>query len=185
MALYVMVDLETQGLQNDAVIASLGASLWDSVEKRSVGSFYVIINIEDALANGFTQDQSTLDWWEKQSPKAKRIFDKEVQDNESVSLKEALGAYADCIATYRNIYKEVYQFGNSSMFDNMKIKTACEKLEVQYPFKHWEDLCYRTVKTLFGKNTPLKREGTFHCAVHDAMSQSKHMAEILEGIPND
>jgi len=174
-----MVDLETQGLQNDAVIASIGASFWDSVEKRSVGEFYSIINIEDALNKGFTQDQSTLDWWEKQPPEAKRIFDKEVQERESVPMEAALDAYANYIGIYRQLYQEVYQFGNSSMFDNMKIKTACEKLGVEYPFEHWEDLCYRTVKTLFGRGIPIQREGIFHCAVHDAQNQSRHMADIL------
>lgn len=182
MTIYAMVDLETQGLQNDAVIASMGVVFYNTQSKEIINKFHIIVDIEDALSKGFTQDESTLDWWSKQSKEARRIFEKDVQEKEAYPLREVLIAYSRSVRDIKVKYGTVYQFGNSSMFDNMKIKTACEKLGVTYPFEHWEDLCYRTIKTMFGKGVTLDRKGTFHNALNDAESQMEHMVRIIEKV---
>jgi exodeoxyribonuclease VIII len=48
------------------------------------------------------------------------------------------------------------------------------------PWRHWNDRCYRTVKSLY-PDVKLERVGTHHNAVDDAESQARHLIAMLGG----
>ena len=78
----VTVDLETRSLSPTAAVMSIGAVAWKRYGKESPffdegdgvlrnSTFSAHVDLRSMFLNGFTFDQSTADWWAKQSDEAK------------------------------------------------------------------------------------------------------------------
>ena len=74
---------------------------------------------------------------------------------------------------------DAHIWGNGAAFDNVVLASAFRATGMQVPWAFWNDRCYRTVKSLFS-NVKLKRSGTHHNALDDAVTQAKHLLEIAE-----
>ena len=162
----VMIDLETYSTRSNAAIASIGAVKFEGAE--IVDTFYCTIDPETCKAAGLHFDRETLLWWSKQSKEARAAL---LKDN--ISLQQALTDFA---RWYGN--KSLPTWGNGAAFDNVLMENAYRAIDVKRPWLPWEDRCYRTMKNIV--NIPIdKREGTYHNALDDALTQTKHLIKIL------
>jgi exodeoxyribonuclease VIII len=162
----VMIDLETYSTRPNAAIASIGAVKFE--DDRIVDTFYCTIDPASCRAAGLHFEKSTLEWWSKQSKEARAAL---LKDN--VELEEALTNFEAWYGA-----KSLPTWGNGAAFDNVIIESAYRALDRKRPWLPWEDRCYRTMKSMV--NIPIdKREGTYHNALDDAMTQTKHLQKIL------
>jgi hypothetical protein len=169
---HVMVDLETMGLQPNAAIVSIGAVHFDKTEILS--TFYTPISLKSCLEHGLTQNQSTIDWWMKQSVEARMAW----QTEDAPSLLDALSHYTSWLRKI-GTDKEIGPWGNGSDFDNVLMVSAHRALDVDPHWQFWNHRCFRTMKAMFPvANFP--RVGTHHNALDDAKHQALHLQRILQ-----
>lgn len=167
----LMVDLETMGLRPDAAIVSIGAVMFDGQELGP--EFYTPICLEDSKRHGLTVDQSTVDWWAKQSEDARAAW----SDEAAPLLIDAMTEFT------RFVRKEggadVRVWGNGAAFDPVVLESSYRALGADPPWHYYNVMCFRTMKTLF--NTfPLPRQGTHHHALDDAKHQARVIQEIVK-----
>lgn len=175
MMKHVMVDLETLATSGDAAIISIGAVAFDPDTGELGETFKVNVDGASSQAAGGHVDAKTVAWWFGQSAEARA----HLNDPAPVSIKAALEAFsAFC---WSNLGPEFYLWGNGATFDNTVLRTAYERLglpDLPAPWRYTRDMCYRTVKNLHPE-IELKREGVFHDALSDAISQARHLCAIL------
>ena len=92
---------------------------------------------------------------------------------ERIDLPSALYGFADWFGDDKPVW------GNGSTFDNVILKSAFAACQIETPWEFWNDKCYRTVKAQ-AKEIKLQRLGTYHNALDDAISQTKHMQAIVD-----
>jgi len=172
----VMVDLETLGTSKTAFIRSIGAYKFDLRRVQEFKNiqpeqlFYQKILVSDCEKYGFSTDLDTIQWWAKQSPEAQKEF-----ETGQRPLLEVLKEFSEFIP------KNAWVFGNGATFDNVILNSAYEKLGLQYPVSYRNDLCYRTIKSLFKVKLKVKARVKHH-ALEDAVVQGLHLQEIMEVI---
>lgn len=133
-----MLDLETLGNGNDAVILSIGAVKFDAVE--ILDRFHVAINPETCTPYGLKIDASTVMWWLDDERQAARTS---LLDNVTVDLPSALTGFASWLGS-----DSLPVWGNGSTFDNVILRNAYRATGLDYPIRFWHDWCYRTVKNM-------------------------------------
>jgi exodeoxyribonuclease VIII len=162
----VMIDLETYSTRSNAAIASIGAVKFE--DNQILDTFYCTIDPQTCKAAGLHFDRETLEWWSRQSKEARNAL---LKDN--VTLETALDNFASWFGN-----KSLPTWGNGAGFDNVIMDNAYRVLNKKRPWLPWEDRCYRTMKNLI--NIPIdKREGTYHNALDDALTQTHHLIKIL------
>jgi len=171
---HCMLDLETLDVKATGVIMSIGAVAFDPFSKGVGSTFYTVISIDDCVESGLTISKDTVNWWLKQSPEAQTVMT-EAKASQN-SLCEALREFS--LWWGKNNMK--YLWGNGAAFDNAMLSYAYTCTEIKQPWLCWNDRCYRTMKDL-APEIKLVREGTFHNALDDAISQAKHMQEFMGG----
>jgi len=161
-----MIDLETYSTRPNAAIASIGAVKWQGDE--IVDTFYCTIDAATCREAGLHFEKSTLEWWSRQSKEARSAL---LKDN--LPLSEALTKFEVWFG-----HKSLPTWGNGAGFDNVIMDCAYKALDRKRPWLPWEDRCYRTMKNMI--NVPIdKRDGVYHNALDDAMTQTKHLIKIL------
>ena len=161
-----MIDLETYSTRSNAAIASIGAVRFEGDE--IIDTFYCTIDPKSCKAAGLHFEKETLEWWSKQSKEARDAL---LKDN--FTLEQALKNFSNW---YGN--KSMPTWGNGAGFDNVIMENAYKAIGMRRPWLPWEDRCYRTMKNMV--NIPIdKREGTYHNALDDALTQTKHLIKIL------
>lgn len=169
---HVMLDLETWGTGNKALIVSIGACKFD--EDRILDRFHVAVDPVSAQAHGLEIDASTILWWlSSERDEARRNW--LAQDR--VDLGSALLGFHDWCKTGP---EAAAIWGNGATFDNVILRSAFAATGQDYPVRFWQDQCYRTVKN-HAPGVELIREGTHHNALDDAVSQAKHLQAIWRG----
>lgn len=183
-----MVDLETMGNGNRAAIMSIGACKFlPSGQGVGLGMddrFEVFVSLESSVQGGMVVDASTVMWWmgsscksddERLAMNAARDLMVANQKRKAGSLEEALGEFAKWLG------KDMPVWGNGATFDNVILRNAYGLVGLPCPWSFWNDRCYRTMKNMT-PNVKLQREGVHHSAMHDAVSQAKHLQQIIRSI---
>lgn len=183
VGLHIMVDLETLGTNTDAHILSIGAAAFD--KNGLIGRFSVGITPQSCAQAGLKIDAETVTWWLDQTALNSEAW-VEWSKLEKVDLWEALDGFWQWT---RCPWEEVpldpvdltktQIWGNGATFDNMILRNAYKACGLEYPVPFYQDKCYRTLKGL-APQIKLKRVGTHHSAVDDAVSQAIHAIEICE-----
>jgi hypothetical protein len=165
-----MVDLETLGVRPTSAIISIGACKFDPNTFAITDVFHQVISRESLSEYPeFTVDQSTIDWWENQTDEAKAAS---YSNKDGRHIKSVLIDFAEFA------HKDAEVWGNGSDFDNVLLAHAYNVTGVPLPWKFWNNRCYRTMKNQFPE-VAFSRQGTHHNAMHDAISQAKHLMRIL------
>lgn len=166
---HVMIDFETLSTMPNAAVLSLGAVAFTS-EQVLMPTFYTNIDGDDCIKKGLHVQQSTVDWWEKQSQEAKdALKTAPVRD-----LYDAMAEFSQWVRTIRGRFI----WGNGADFDNPILRSCYNTLDADAPFKPYNGRCYRTIKNIPGMPPMEQRLGTHHNAVDDAMSQALHLIEM-------
>ncbi len=168
---HFMIDLETMGIRPTSAIISIGVVQFNATEQLS--SFYTAVSLKSSIEAGMTTDQSTIDWWAKQSAVARAAWD----TPDAPTLLSAMKGLQDYIL-YRSSVSSACPWGNGADFDIPIVNHAYFLLGADAPWKFYNHHCFRTLKNLFpGTQTP--RHGTHHNALDDAKSQVNQLHEIL------
>lgn len=168
----VMLDLETLGNSNNAVIVSIGAVVFDTGGLKD--EFYINIDPESCVAEGLALDASTVLWWLKQSEAARGAITSPARP--PVSLRSALDQFSKWIPVDSRVW------GNGATFDNVILENAYRATGLPAPWGYWNSLCYRTLKSIFWNVEYPVFEGVAHNALDDAKHQAKHAVAILRFI---
>lgn len=193
-----MMDLETRGNIAGCQVVSIGiiamnlsAETPDAV--FSDGGYYAVVNKSCCDEAMLHIDDSTMDWWGRQSGEARKAL---IQSNadEGTPLVEALTQMVGYVAEHCTP-RNAKVWGNGADFDNPIINVAARMVLPQLPWYkpgvdqsplpwQWGNRCYRTAKNLHellgadGLAPKLQRSGTYHNALDDAKTQALHLWEI-------
>jgi hypothetical protein len=169
----VMVDLETLGAKPGCVILSIGA-----VEFAPHGlgrEFYRVVNVQSCMGYGLSINTETQKWWENQGEIARTVLAEAWDPARSNTLPSVLLDFATWLPGET---KSVRLWGNGATFDNAILEAAYTAAQMTYPVKFWNDMCYRTLKTLLPpkyKTIPTVP----HHALEDAKAQAKDAVDML------
>lgn len=164
----VMHDIETMSTASNACICSIGAVVFD-VGKGITDEFYITIDAKDCKALGLDISPETVAWWSKQNPAALKML---MKDN--VKLRPALTQYSKWFNR-----RSMKVWGNGSAFDNVILRNAYRAAGMGEPWKYHQEMCFRTLATLFPEVPKPKRTGTYHNALDDAKFQALHFIAML------
>lgn len=179
MANHVMLDLETLGTSNNAMIISIGAVIFDTDECRVRNApFYAVIA---PLGNTGDMDVDTVMWWMKQNDEVREEITE--QSVHHMTMPIALGAFTE----YCNRLNVEKIWGNGAGFDNVILRNAYTRTNRVSPWQgkfagHRMDMCYRTMKAMFPDVPRPPFEGDAHNALDDAKNQAQHLCDILQHI---
>lgn len=168
---HFMIDLETIGIRPTSAIVSIGIVHFD--QDTIIDQFYTKVSLADCLDKGLTQDQSTMDWWAKQSVEARAAW----QGDDAPSLQEALTIMTRWMGIHGTV-KENCPWGNGADFDLVLLKNAYDAINADPPWQFYNHHCFRTLKNLFQVGA-MQRRGTHHNALDDAVYQTQWLHRIL------
>lgn len=170
-AVDIMVDLETMGTGRWSPIIAIGAVRFEVGPMKAMVPFYQAIKLESCIKVGLRCTADEIMWWMKQSDEAKKVF----EDPEAVDLPLALDAFTDWLNS-----RPDRLWGNSAAFDLGLLADAYKACSKEVPWQFYNERCYRTIKSLPAyDNIKIKRYGTHHNALDDAISQAHHCRDIL------
>lgn len=174
-----MVDLETLGQRPGCVVLSIGAIFFDPKTGKLGPKFYKVVRTQSCLKAGLTTDQGTLDWWAGQPEPARQVVDQAQQKRGTLELSDALSKFGEFLQKQAGGHVRVW--GNGSDFDNAILAVAYHAVDLELPWKFWNNRCFRTLKSLSAaKGIKMGREGTYHNALDDALTQAKYAIEIYK-----
>lgn len=186
-----MLDLETLGTTPGCVVLSIGIVPFNPFAEKvddvlGDNGFHVVINKQSCIDAMLHVDNSTAQWWAKQSEEARHVLRQASDLEASEPLQDALEMTEDYVNQFVEAKKALI-WGNGADFDNPILTVAARQVGVELPWK-WGNRCYRTVKNAAefmhpGFKAPkLTRHGTYHNALDDAKSQALHMWELLQSL---
>jgi inhibitor of KinA sporulation pathway (predicted exonuclease) len=161
---HAMLDLETFGTTPGSAIRSIGAATF-SMDGGVGETFYRNIRDRSCWLAGLTVDMATYKWWQNQSEEARAAFNDDPRD-----LLEVVTDFHTWIS--QNVVKHIWCQGAG--FDEPIWTAAAKAVGKSVPWKFWDVRCTRTIYHLSGINQhEIKREGTHHSALDDALHQIK------------
>lgn len=178
MAHHVMIDLETLGLDGNAIVPTIGMVKFDIGTGEIIDRFDGTFNLKDQAKAGRTMDVDTVRWWMTQSEDARNAaFGRSQEKSTTQVLRE--------VSDFMNKPERVGGvWGNGAAFDNVILKSLFNTMGVPVPWNYRQDFCYRTFRTMF--ETPetyaMEFKGTKHNALDDAMFQTEVLLKLINNI---
>lgn len=168
----VMLDLETLGVKPFSAILSIGACALRLDDNEPVTDlFYQPITLQSCLDVGLRVDADTVEWWMKQSEDARAVF---FDDGTRCPLPSALDRFTDWLNS-----RPLQIWGNPVAFDGGLLQNAYKACSKETPWLFRQERDYATIRRLPGaKDLEVVRIGTFHNAMHDAITQAMHLRKI-------
>lgn len=168
MSLGVMVDLETLDTAPTAVVLSIGAVEFDENGPLPGREFYRVLDLTLQKMRNRTVSQSTLDWWDRQSPAARTVLDTTERTASETALQEFTAWYGNAGALW----------GNGANFDNVILRSLYDTFGLPAPWRYWEDRCHRTLISVVHRAAKMRppRAQVAHHALEDARQQAERAA---------
>ncbi|MBN3265401.1 3'-5' exonuclease [Pectobacterium brasiliense] len=176
---HVMIDIETLGTNPNAPIASIGATFFNPATGELGEQFYCRVDFENDMLNGAVPDGATIKWWLRQSSdaRAELICD----DADAVIVFRAVRDLNDWLTDNADNLKSLKVWANSPSFDLVIMKSKFERLDLDIPWKYWNEQDVRTVKEV-GRALGVDVSpftGTRHNALHDAVNQAALVSSVM------
>lgn len=178
---HVMIDLETLGNKPGCVILSIGACYFDPKDSdpEAIGNkFYMTVRQEPQIDRGMHVDSETYQWWMKQNAEAWEAATRDPSDPK------------DVVDRFYDFWFDgggVYPWSHGASFDLPIIEwlfRAMKRSRSPWRFHNQRDT--RTVLHMAKCNTKsIKREGTHHNALDDAVHQARLMKHAVSKIRID
>lgn len=194
MTVNLMIDFETLGLSENAVLLSLGAVVFDPATGTLGDQFHS--HIDPRLQHGREIDPSTVLWWLKQDDAARsKITDalkftdmiesgevdalegeavEEVFENAAHPIHHVARAFVNWV---EHMEGPVEVWSNGAV-DHAWLESMMKYSGLKNPIKFWNQRDYRTLKALYPDVTA-EFSGVKHNALDDAIHQAKHAMAIL------
>jgi len=190
----IMLDLETVGLCDNAVITQLSAVAFSMEDGTCFEIFNEPIGIKNSVQKGLKIDGSTMEWWFKQPDKVyEDVFIKAMMSE--IKLEDILAKFTGWIKSLKGEYgldhkSNVNVWGNGALADNKWIRQAYKVCNMEPPWAFHEDRDVRTIaelgRRLFDyEYRKVTFEGTVHNAVDDCKHQIKYCSEIYSKLKKE
>ncbi len=143
----IMIDIETLGQRNDPVVFQVAAIQFDRWTGDTGLEFECVIDIQDALNNGFIIKADTLNWWMQHPELFKQINSRE----DKLKVKDFLSKFTDWIWEVNvsaNVKIEELSLWGDSSFDQAHVESMYHKFGFVCPIEFWKYRDYRTMKSL-------------------------------------
>lgn len=183
---HIMLDIETLDTEPTAVVLSIGAVAFDPQGDSLVGApaFYVEANdLKFQQDMGRTVSAETVKWWMQQNVLAKRVFsespDPAILRLSTIDMLISFDAFI-----LANGGDKALIWGNGSDFDNIIVGSLYTDFEMKRPWTYNRNRCFRTMKALV-PNIKADRQGVYHNALDDAISQAGHLQLIMRSLLNE
>jgi len=166
----IMIDIETLGTSNNALITQVGACYFDRQTGIIGDKFSMNVQIQDGLNNGFEVDAGAIKFWLEHTP----TFLKE-----AVPVKEMLGKLREFISKKTLIWSH-------ATFDAVILKNAYRRFKEKTPFSFRNVRDIRTLVDLAHIKYK-KKEGDdkSHDALEDCIYQVKYCCECFKKLKED
>lgn len=178
--LHFMLDIETGSTKPNAVVPQVGCVAFLLNKNHLVGEHQW--NLDVLKQTNRVYDQSTMDWWYKQPGETYiKVWKNGVLSPSEFCLdfadwfRETVREFADERDKHGNPMINVW--GNAPSFDCVILKDMFNSVNLELPWKYWDERCYRTMKNMFPNVE--KRSSTEHTALQDARDQARHLSDIL------
>ena len=177
----LMIDIETAGNRIGCKVLSLGAFGFDKEGKQC--EFYRRFAIDKQAEAGLTDDESTIEWWQKQSKEARdEAFGGTTQPEDGIcDFKKFFYMNFD---TTRSAQFRVWCCGLD--FDFPILQFFFKTFGFAFPWMFWTQYDYRTIKNLF-PGTVKNAEGNIakHNALEDCKAQMRGLRAFYQQIMMD
>ena len=165
----IMIDIETLGTKPGCTILSIAAVPFAYASTEDYEPFYQKISETSCASYGLCSDIDTVNWWGRQSAEARTEAFSGTRD-----LKEVLEEFT----AYLQQWQGCKVWGNGASFDVPLLEAAYSACDMQPPWKYFNSMCYRTLKTLYPQ-IPFVPARIKHNALHDAIAQASHAERIF------
>lgn len=173
---HAMLDLETLGKKPYCPVLSIGACAMRLDRDEPITDlFYQPITLESCFEVGLKADASTIQWWMTNPNVSQEARNMAFgADNNALPLAMVLDAFTDWLQS-----RPLQLWGNSARFDLGILEAAYTACGKNAPWDFRLERCYRSFNALPGaRDIEFVRVGTYHNAVHDAVSQALHLRKI-------
>jgi DNA polymerase III epsilon subunit-like protein len=168
---HVMIDLETLSTKSNATICSIGAIEFD-IETGEIGrQFHEKVQIQSCLDLGCHIDGLTIEWWLKQSDKARTELVREAKPVGQVLFK--LSHWMSELAPDFGVW------ANGKGFDLPILISAFERVGQRPPWNYWQE---RDVRTLAMLSPIPKEKRVFKGEKHDALDDCKNQIDLVSSV---
>jgi hypothetical protein len=170
---HIMLDIETAGNCDNALVVSLGAVEFDPFSDELGSTFSVYFDPLDVEAKGGVINMSTMLWWMQQDPETMRR-----QFGGSEGLKRGLVRFSKW---YKGL-KADRSWAHGTTFDSVIMKNAFNSVNVSVPWKYNEVRDMRWFQDLQVGNFQQEMDElyTANAAKHDGLADAKMQARIVQ-----
>lgn len=172
----VEIDLETLGTVPGSIILSIGAVLFDPATGALGKEFYCVISKQSSEFFGMTHSVSTLEWWTKQSPEARKVLT-EAEADDAAYMDVALERLTAFIPKGAKVWS------NGANFDQPLLAVAYDRIGGTVPWEFWNGRCHRTLVALCPNEKALRPATVCaHNALEDAKWQARHLCNVVKAM---
>lgn len=184
----IMLDLETAALTPDAAIFTIGAVAFTPHDPYLGAEFKMNINLQSCKREMMRVDNRTLQWWDKQDPRAQRGLTHPAP----VGLRTALQAFVRWFNEFNRTgpadfdNTRTFIWAGPLNFDLPIIEHALRTQDITPPWHYRNTRCYKTLIDV-AYRCGLRKEmwevedtGVKHDALDDAKWQAAQAARILQ-----
>lgn len=159
------LEIETWGLNHDAVIVQIGACYFDRYSGKIGNRYKVNIDPQSSLDMGFKVSASTIEWWLGQSEEARKSITAEPRYH-----------VTDAIRGLNEFLSKAKAIWSHATFDMPKIMHHIEVFDLFPKFHYSAAKDIRTLTGLAGisKRQAPEREGIHHDALDDCLYQVQY-----------
>lgn len=174
MAMHVMVDLETLGVDPDSVILTLGAVKFDPYTAiEPTDHLYLKLDVEQQVEMGREVNEDTVEWWGRQDPAAQEeAFSTEGR----VSVEQALRDLNRFVVGADAIWAQ------GSVFDIGMLENLYRMAGQPIPWPFWT---VRDSRTLLGLVNYNVREALKQTGLHNSLQDSIFQAKAVQRVFSD
>lgn len=171
---HLMIDFETLATSPRAKVLSLGAVYRGINHNGEVATVEKEWFFNLKTQGNRVEDQPTIDWWAKQSPQARLVFDQ-------CNFKgQDLGFWVEEFKSWVDNFHDVKIWGNGALFDIAIVNDIFDQFSTPKPWKYHNEMCYRTMAKMCGVGKGNRLRGTVHNALDDARFQMDNLWAWLE-----
>jgi hypothetical protein len=166
-----MIDLETLGTKDSAVILTIGAIKFNpySLNEPSPG-FYLKLDVDEQVTMGRSIDDATLAWWGQQS---ESIRDDAFSEGDREAIQPGIDRF------HKFVWGSDVYWAHGPVFDMIILENLYRSLNKSYPWQYHQIRDSRTLFSL-GVDPEMHKDDGAHNALVDAYWQAKGVQTVFK-----
>ncbi len=166
---HIMLDLETLGTKPGCVILSIGACVfYPATGPDEDKTFYAVLDRDDQLDKEMWVDPNTLKWWKRQNKEAWDQATARAQPTKNELLR---------FLKWWHSHRGKFLWSQGSNFDGPLLEALFASFRLKEPWRYHETRDTRTIYDMCHvRKNSVKRDGTYHNALDDAIYQARKVA---------